>query len=152
MFDCVEKNIVLLLDDLQIFDAENSPIDYRYINTSLWGPRGKKCALTVEPKKLSMLEETLFGKDNSEQGSMMQAMREFDNRLTETDLFQALKDIFNSLSSQREQLNLSELKKGLNLPPDQEIVLFFPVIRSKSINDGNITRLAEVIDIIFNNQ
>ena len=144
MFDCVEKKIVFQLDNLRIFDSENSPLDYQYVNPGLWGPRGKKSALTVEPKNFSMLAETLFGKENSKQGSMMQAMRDFDRKLVETELFHALEDIFHTLSSQREQLDVADLKKRMNLPSDQAIVMFFARVRSDSVNDGKVCRLSDL--------
>ena len=42
LFDCVDKKIKVLNEELRRFYPESSVIEFRYLNTELWGRRGKK--------------------------------------------------------------------------------------------------------------
>ncbi len=144
LFDCIDKKIEFLTEEMEIFYPDSSPVKFRYVNTGLWGPRGKKCALSVEHKNFSMLKETLFGKENSKTPPMMQAIAELDPNLVNTELYQALNDIFHSLSSKKDQLDLSRLNKEFKLPANEEIVMYYSKVRSGQIQNGSITNLRDL--------
>jgi len=144
LFDCIEKKILVLNDDLEIFDKEKSPAQFRYISPGIWGPRGKKCALTVEPKNFKMLEETLFGKNEVDRGSMMEAIIDFDPNLQASVIYSALNEINKSLFQCRSQLDIQKIKEDLNLGSGDDIVLFYSLIKYENIRDGNPTRMFEL--------
>ena len=144
LFDCVNDNIQILTDQLQRFAPENSAIDFRYINPGLWGPRGKKCALTVENKNFSMLTETFFGKGTEKQGSMQRSIEEFDASLKETDLYRGIAEINQKLNSFVEMLDLQQIKDKLAMRKDEEAVLFFSLIQSDRITNGESVRITEL--------
>src|SRR5690554_541710 len=59
LFDCINNEIRILKDEMELYTSEKA-IELKYLNVDkTWGRRGKKCALVVEPRKFSMLEETL---------------------------------------------------------------------------------------------
>lgn len=144
LFDCVNNDIQILTDQLQRFEPENSAIDFRYVNPGLWGPRGKKCALTVENKNFSMLKETLFGKETERQGSMQRAIEEFGDLLKETDLYQGIKEINQEFNSVVGALDLQQIKNKLDMGKDEEVVLFYSLIRSNRIVNGKAVKLTDL--------
>lgn len=151
LFDCINQNISILKDEIHRFKPEESIIEYRYISTELWGRRGKKCALTVELKNFSMLEETLFGKGSLENGDMLRSISELPEFKTSL-IFRALSEIYNKLNIQRNKLDLAEIKKELNLGNQGEVVLFHSLIKSEVINNGlpiNLVSLEGYDDFIL---
>jgi CRISPR-associated protein Csh1 len=143
LFDCVDQEIKFLKDDMVRFKKNESSVDYRYISTGIWGPRGKKCALTVEPKNFHMLEETLFGKKNGDIGSMMDSLADFDPALKESQIYSGLEEINNLLNTSRSILDYKEFKTELNFGKNDEVVLFYSLIRSENINDGKAKKLVQ---------
>ncbi len=135
LFDCVNQEIRFLTDSMELFDKESSPAIFRYISPSIWGPRGKKCALTVEPKNFSMLEETLFGKNDGDTGSMMESILDFDPEFENKSIYKALQEINSSLSSQSSKLDLKSFKEILDFGSKEEVVLFYSLIRSENMNN-----------------
>lgn len=144
LFDCIEKEIRFLKNDMELFEKDKSILEHRYIDSECWGRRGKKCALTIEPKKFQMLEETLFGKKEGSLGSMMESVQDFDPELEETSFFSALEVINKQLSDYRSVLDLQELKDELNFGRDEEVVLFYSIIKSDDINNGEPTKLTSL--------
>jgi len=144
LFDCIENRIELLKKKIERFDKEKSPTELRYVSTGIWGPRGKKCALTIEPKKFYMLEETLFGKQQGDLGTMMESMADFNPDFKETELFNALQEINESLAECRQALDYQEVKDDLNLGSNDQAVLFYSLIKSENINDGVPTKLTDL--------
>jgi CRISPR-associated protein Csh1 len=144
LFDCVENRIEILKDDIQKFNEEKSPTEFRYISTGIWGPRGKKCALTVEPKNFYMLEETLFGKQKDNLGTMMESMADFDLELKKTQFFHALQEINESLNECRQALDYQEVKNRLDFGKNDQVVLFYSLVKSDNIEDGMPTKLTEL--------
>ncbi|MEX0813647.1 MAG: TM1802 family CRISPR-associated protein [Chitinophagales bacterium] len=140
LFDCVNKEIRFLKDEMELFNPDNSAIEHRYINPEKWGRRGKKCALTVEPKNFSMLEETLFGKKVGEDGSMIRSIEDLPNYTSKT-IYKALKEINLELNESRKILDFTEFKMELNFGKNDEVVLFYSLIQSKAINDSKPTKL-----------
>jgi len=135
LFDCIEQKIRILKDDIQRFQPEESILEFRYISSELWGRRGKKCALTVEPKNFSMLEETLFGKGAVENGDMVRSINELPE-FKDKSLYIALNELFVNLKDIKEKLDLTEFKKELNLGSQDDVVLFYSLIKSHKINNG----------------
>lgn len=144
LFNCVENRIEILKDDIQKFNEEKSPTEFRYISTGIWGPRGKKCALTVEPKNFYMLEETLFGKQKDNLGTMMESMADFDLELKKTQFFHALQEINESLNECRQALDYQEVKNRLDFGKNDQVVLFYSLVKSDNIEDGMPTKLTEL--------
>lgn len=143
LFDCEKGTIGIIKDQISRFQPDDSLIKFRYLNTELWGRRGKKCALTVEPKNFSMLEETLFGKKTGDKGSMVRTFDEFQQFVNEP-IYSALQEINEKLNTERNKLDLIEIKKELGFGKNNEAVLFYSVIKSAKINYGqqiNITDL-----------
>ncbi|WPR77954.1 TM1802 family CRISPR-associated protein [Algoriphagus sp. NG3] len=143
LFDCENGRINILKDQISRFKPEDSSIKFRYLNTELWGRRGKKCALTVEPKNFAMLEETLFGKTSGEAGTMTRTIDEYP-QLVSKSIYAALLEIQKKLNSERAKLDMAEFKKELSFGKDDEAVLFYSVIKSAKINNGQQINLIEL--------
>ena len=143
LFDCDNGSISVLKDQISRFKPEDSSIEYRYLNSELWGRRGKKCALTVEPKNFSMLEETLFGKKTGDRGSMDRTMAEFP-KFVDDPIYAALLEIKEKLGTERKKLELAEIKKEFGFGKGDEIVLFYSVIKSANIEDGQEIKLTDL--------
>ncbi|WP_439490707.1 TM1802 family CRISPR-associated protein [Algoriphagus sp.] len=143
LFDCDNGRISIMKDQISRFKPEESSIKFRYLNTELWGRRGKKCALTVEPKNFAMLEETLFGKSAGEVGTMLRTLDEFPKYAT-NPIYLALSEINDLLKKERKKLDLAEFKKELGFGKDDEAVLFYSVIQSAKINNGAQIELVEL--------
>lgn len=144
LFDCVDQEIRFLKDKMVRFEKDQSSVEYRYISPGIWGPRGKKCALTVELKNFHMLEETLFGKNNGDVGTMMDSISVFDPDLEKAPIYLALQEINHSLNSFRSTLDYKEFKADVNLGKNGELALFFTLIRSENINEGKVTKIVEL--------
>jgi CRISPR-associated protein Csh1 len=140
LFDCENGNISILKDKVSRYQPDNSSLKFRYLNTELWGRRGKKCALTVEPKNFSMLEETLFGKGKGEAGTMIRTIDEFPQFVT-TPIYSALLEVKEMLDTEKSKLNLAEIKKELDFGKDDEVVLLYSVIKSSKVNNGKPSEL-----------
>lgn len=143
LFDCVNKEIRILKEEMELFKPDESAIDFRFIPPSLWGPRGKKCALTVATKNFNMLEESLFGKNEGEVGSMLRAIEELPE-FTKTPLYGALKDINTTLDEHRGLLNLKKISKELDSGSEEEVILYTAVVRSNKVNSSNPIKLFEL--------
>lgn len=144
LFDCIKQEIRFLKDEMELFDNEKTPTKFRYVSPSIWGPRGKKCALTVEPKNFSMLEETLFGKKDGDKGSMMDSILDFDPEFEDKPIINALKEINSSLSNHKSNLDLKSFKEDLDLGGKEEVVLFYSLIRSENFKDGQPVKLFDL--------
>ena len=143
LFDCENGSIYILKEEISRFKPDDSIIKWRYLNTELWGRRGKKCALTVEPKNFSMMEETLFGKTTRETGSMSRTIDEFPKFAAEP-IYAALLEIKEKLDTERNKLDLAEIKRELGFGKDDEVVLFYSVIKSEKINNGQQIKLSDL--------
>lgn len=142
LFDCDANEIRLLENEKQIFEPEISAIDFRYVNTGLWGPRGKKCCVSCEPKNFNMLRESLFGK-GGDKGSMLKAYNEYFINEEATDFELSLKQII-SLKEKVEDFDLGKFKQELRFNKNEEAVLFYIKIKSEKINSGKIISLFEL--------
>lgn len=142
LFDCINNEIRILKDEMELYKPDKA-IDYRYINSEKWGRRGKKCALVVEPKNFSMLEETLFGKNDNDDGSMVQSIESLP-KFSTTPIFKALQEVKYTLNTQRSILDIANIKKELNLGVNEEPVMFYSLIKSKNIESSKPTRLTSV--------
>lgn len=137
LFDCVNNEIKVLANEMELFTPGESPLMHRYLNPALWGPRGKKCALTVETKNFSMLTETLFGKDESDSsGTFIQAITNLSTDFEETAFYQALLEIYARLSDQRQSLEIAEIKKKISLSQEEDIVMYVACIQSQNPEIG----------------
>lgn len=136
LFDCIDQEIRFLKDKMTLYHKEDSIYKFKYIDTETWGRRGKKCALTVEPKNFQMLEETLFGKKGGDSGSMMNSILDFDPELENKPIYTALEFINAALSQQRSKLDLKSFKEELDLGSKEDVVLFYSLIRSENFNSG----------------
>ena len=144
LFDCVDKEIRFLKDEMELYNSDISSTEFRYIAPSIWGPRGKKCALTVEPKNFSMLEETLFGKKDGYTGSMIDSILDFDSEFQNSAIYIALEEINTSLSNLRSKLDLKLFKEDLNFGSNEDVILFYSLIRSAQVNNGEPTKLFDL--------
>jgi CRISPR-associated protein Csh1 len=144
LFDCIDQEIRFLKDKMVLFNKENTPAKFRYVSPSIWGPRGKKCALTVEPKNFSMLVETLFGKKDGDKGSMMDSILDFNPELENKSIYHALQEINSYLPAQRSRLELKSFKEELDFGSNEDVVLFYSLIRSESFNNGEPTALFDL--------
>lgn len=144
LFDCVNKEIRILKDEMELFKPEESSVDYRFVPPSIWGPRGKKCALTVAPKNFAMLAETLFGKEDDDKGSMLNSIEDLP-KFTSTPIYAALEEINTTLAEFRSGLDYKSIKDVLALGSSDDIVLFYSVIRSIHFNDGEPIKLIELL-------
>lgn len=142
LFDCKNEKIEILYNQMVRFN-EDAPVDFRYVSPSLWGPRGKKCALTVEPKNFGMLEETLFGKELGNEGSMSRSMAEFPE-YKDTPLREALLEINHKLNGQKSSLDLGKIKASGNLGIQDEIVLYSAEVRLSDRKNNESIRLSEL--------
>ncbi len=144
LFDCINQEIRFLKDDMQLFSIENTPTEFRYVSPSIWGPRGKKCAITVEPKNFSMLEETMFGKNDGDSGSMMDSILDFDPEFEYKPIFKALKEINTYLPIQKSKLDIKSFKDELDLGSNEDVVLFYSLTRSENFNNGEPIKLFDL--------
>lgn len=147
LFDCDLQEIRFL--ELTRYHSSNeigsvpSSVALRYVNPDLWGRRGKKCALTVENKNFSMLPETFFGK-GKEGSPMLRSLEGFDQELKNSEIYHAIEVISSTFNNQQERLNLQNIKEQFNLRNDDEIVLFYSLIQSKGICNGDQTMLKDL--------
>jgi len=93
LFDCIDQEIRFLKDEMTLYRKEESVYKYKYLSPEKWGRNGKKCALTIEPKKFSMLEETFFGKKEGDNGSMMLSILDYDPEFENRPIFKALQEL-----------------------------------------------------------
>ncbi len=143
IFDCVNEEIRVLKEDMELFRPEESVIQYRYINTELWGRRGRKCALAVERKNFTMLDESLFGKEDGDTGSMLKSIADI-SEMADTPLCNALSEINEVLSKHRTQLELTRINISLELGKEDDVVLFYAVIKSRKFFNQKVVRLSEL--------
>ena len=142
LFDCVNKDIRVLKDDMELYKVGTSSIDYRFVPPSIWGPRGNKCALTVAPKNFTMLEETIFGKEASDSGSMLKSIEDIP-KFTSTPIYEAIKEINKTLDEFRTKLDYKKIKEELALGNNDDVVLFYSMIRSTNFNEGKQIKLID---------
>lgn len=142
LFDCINKEIRTLKQELELYRS-GKEIDYRYINPEKWGRRGKKCSITVEPKNFAMLSETLFGKGDNGKGSFLKSIEDIP-KYVDTDIYTAISEINNKLIKQKDDLELSGIKKKLELGAEDEAVLFYSMISSKNYNDGVPIKISQL--------
>ncbi len=135
LFDCVNKEIRILKDEMELFKPDESIIKFKYLSPSLWGPRGKKCSLTVAPKNFEMLEETIFGKGSDGAGSMTRSIDDFPE-FSSRPIYKVLQEIHSTLNEHTNRLDLSEIKKGIGFGSEDEIVLFYSVVKSELLNNS----------------
>lgn len=143
LFDCVNKEIRVLKDEMELFQPGESAIELRFVPPSVWGPRGKKCALTVAPKNFEMLEETLFGKKAGDVGSMIRSIDDI-SEFKSKPLYSVLLEINSTLGEYRTNLNLSEIKNEIDLGGGDEIVLFYSVVKSPFLNNSTPIKLTDI--------
>lgn len=143
LLDLYANGVYLLETRKKIFKPDESAISYRYVNTGLWGPRGKKCCVSCEPKNFAMLKESLFGKSEEEAGSMAKAYDEFyaDGKTTE---FRTALTQVEKLSDKMEEFDLAAFKKELNFGSGDEAVLFYVIIKSDKIKNGEPTPIFDL--------
>jgi CRISPR-associated protein Csh1 len=141
LFDCINKEIKVLKEDMELFKPEESANELNYLAADLWGRRGKKCALTVEIKNFTMLEETLLGKKNGESGSMLRSIKEFDSNLVQRQVYIALMEINEKLEKNRADLDFKKIKEELDLGNKDEVVLFYSMVLADNINEGRPVRI-----------
>tara|TARA_R110002124_G_scaffold286171_2_gene466218 strand:- start:14044 stop:15879 length:1836 start_codon:yes stop_codon:yes gene_type:complete len=144
LFDCINSEIQFQKKEIELFKKDSSSISNRYIPPAIWGPRGKKCALTVEEKNFKMLEETLFGKKVGDQGSMLESIEDYDEKLIDSSLSQTLKKINSELSELRSALDLKAFKEDISLGNGEAVVLFYAIVKSEDINGGKPIPLYEL--------
>lgn len=144
VFDCVDQKILLPEDQLIRFRPNESSIDFRYVNTDLWGRRGRKCALTVETRNFAMLPETLFGKGGGGVGPMQESIKEYSNDLARSEIYIALAEINFNLKNLMDDLDPKKIKDQTRLGSNDEIVLYYSLIRSTKIRNGKISRLVDL--------
>ncbi len=144
LFDCIDQEIRFLKDEMTLYRKDESVYKFKYLSPEKWGRNGKKCALTIEPKKFSMLEETLFGKKEGDNGSMMLSILDYDPEFEIKPIFKALQEINKFLSIKREQLDLKLFKEEIDLGSKEEVVLFYSIIRSENYNNGKPIKLFDL--------
>lgn len=142
LLDCIEEKITFVQEEMERFYPGRSAAQFRYLNTELWGRRGRKCAVTIAPDKFKMLPETLFGKRTAQaEAPMAEAIQSFDPKLCDEEIFVALKEISTNLRSQANTLTLDNFKANVSLGPNEKVVLFYATIRSKRIRGGKAVPL-----------
>ncbi len=144
LFDCIDQEIRFLKDEMELFKNNHSTSAFRYVSPTIWGPRGKKCALTVEPKNFSMIIETLFGKKDGDKGSMMNSILDFDPEFENQPIFNALQEINSCLSNKKSSLDLKSFKEEMDLGSNEEVVLFYSLIRSENFNNRKPIKLIDL--------
>ncbi|MCA1761795.1 MAG: TM1802 family CRISPR-associated protein [Flavobacteriales bacterium] len=70
LFDCINKEIRVLKDEMELFRPDESAIKFRHVKATRKGPRQSKFDLTVEGDDLKNLHESLFGKGKKPPGCM----------------------------------------------------------------------------------
>ncbi len=136
------------LGEPQLFktDEEGEPswVTYRYINTGLWGPRGKKCCVSCEPKNFKMLAESLFGKGSGSDGSFSQAYDDFYGEPKPSEFRNALA-LLNEWNEMPADFNESKIKEQLNFGKKDDVaVIFYVQIQTDKIRGGEATALFEL--------
>lgn len=144
LFDCVDGEIKILFDRLERFYPGESAIKYRYVNSELWGRRGNKCAITVEPKNFSMLAETFFGKEGRQQGSIQEAIKKHNRAFCNSTFANVVDEINKVLNNKRENLDLKEILQKIGFGKLDEVVLFYSLVRSSNFFKGETKSLFEV--------
>ena len=91
-----------------------------------------------------MLEETLFGKKVGDQGSMLESIEDYDEKLIDSSLSQTLKKINSELSELRSALDLKAFKEDISLGNGEAVVLFYAIVKSEDINGGKPIPLYEL--------
>lgn len=139
LFDIGNKKIIIDKENVKLYDEENAnEIYFRYINPEKWGRHGKKFALTAEPRKFKMLIETLFGKKQGDKGSGQTSLEEYKG-YDNSELYLAL----SLVNENFKETDISEkgILKDLNFGKNDDVALFYVVIKSEKIRDGKPTPL-----------
>lgn len=137
VFDLENQKIVLDKDGAILY-KQGDEAKYRYINPEKWGRRGKKFALTTEPRRIKMMKESFFGKKKDTKGSAQISLEEYDG-FEKSELYKALtliNDNFN-LSDFDEK----EIKKEFNYGKNDEVAIFYSKIKSEKIRNGKSVAL-----------
>ncbi|RZS98787.1 hypothetical protein [Cecembia calidifontis] len=94
LLDCEAGIASILEGEKELFVEEESAIKFRYLDTELWGRRGKKCCISSESKNLEMLKESLIGKTWCSKGSLSESYDDFYKSKPKDSLFRkALEEI-----------------------------------------------------------
>lgn len=126
----------IMENEKELFVDEESAIKFRYLNTELWGRRGKKCCVSSESKNLDMLKESLIGKTKSNKGSLSESYDDFYKSKPKESLFRKALEEINKTQFNDEIFDLVNIKGHLQFSKNEEAVLFYVKIKSSKINNG----------------
>jgi len=138
LFDVENKKIIIDKKNIIVYNKNiANEVTFRYINPEKWGRRGKKFALTTEPRKFKMLSETLFGKKNKDKGSGQKSLEEYNYNSSE--LYKALSLINDNF--EKSDLDLKGIMDKLNFGKNEQVILFYATIKHSEIRSGEVTAL-----------
>lgn len=136
LLDCDSSIASLLENEKELFVEEESVIKFRYLNTELWGRRGKKCCVCSESKNLEMLKESLIGKTKSSKGSLSESYDDFYKSKPKDSLFRKALEEINKTQFDGKIFDLAIIKDHLHFSKNEEAVLFYVKIKSLKFNNG----------------
>lgn len=127
LFDCIDKDIHILKDDMELYKQGQSEILYRYVKSTRKGPGQSKFDLTVERDDLSNLKESIFGK-GKKKSSIQLAIENSIPELINSNFYNLFSTINYYLKDKCSLIDIRQVKEVLN-SYYKDIILFVAYIR-----------------------
>ncbi len=144
LLDCDSGTTAILENEKELFIEGESAIIFRYLNTELWGRRGKKCCISSESKNLEMLKESLVGKSKNSKGSFSDSYDDFYKSKSKDTLFRTALEEINKTKFDNKIFDFANIKEHLQFSKNEDAVLFYVKIKSLNINNGNSIALFDL--------
>ena len=155
VFDLDKQKVYLNTDNLMEYDPEHSPEYLRAIK--IQGGNNKSIYATAEPKKLTQIFKTFFGKlDNEEadRGELMEAIEKDYPQFVETELYRLLEQVFVlrpsflSLAVKEDKgkmkFDAKHVLDSLELGRKDKVVLLYASIKSEEFGYSKPTAFAQL--------
>ena len=133
LFDCVNNEIHILKNDMELFKPNESAIKFRYVKATRKGPSQSKFDLTVECDDVENLKDSLFGKNKKEAGCLSTLLNNCPE-FKESKFTKKLERIKDDLADKKDILNKKDIKEILG-ETLKEVTLFTSYYIDESLDE-----------------
>lgn len=149
----IDQQTIIVENNIRAFGVESSPINYRNINSELWGRRGDPWMVTCSyPKKLPILQKSILGKpeEDSAQGLFQKSLIRSYPEANETLFYKALEACYSLRNVQIDEkkgidvLDSEYISKKLLLSRNHKIVMLTIAIKSELLGINEPTLLCQL--------
>ncbi|MDD4157937.1 MAG: TM1802 family CRISPR-associated protein [Proteiniphilum sp.] len=150
----IDRQTIVVENNVYAFGVESSPIKYRNINSELWGRRGDPWMVTCSfPKKLPILQKSVFGKreEDTGQGLFQRSLLRLYPEAKETLFYKALEACYSLRNIQIDEgkkgidvLENEYISKKLLLPKNHKIVMLSIAVKSELLGINEPTLLCNL--------